>query len=65
VDGSAVYSLPALWTQAREGLDVATDPLANRSYAILGGDLERTGAAPSKAAQKLFDLGRPEFVPER
>lgn len=60
-DGSAMYSLQALWTQAREGLDVTTVLLANRSYAILNVELERTGAAPSKEAQKLFDLARPEL----
>lgn len=56
-----MYSLQALWTQAREGLDVTTVLLANRSYAILNVELERTGAAPSKEAQKLFDLARPEL----
>lgn len=34
-DGSAMYSLQALWTQAREGLNVTTIILANRSYRIL------------------------------
>jgi acetolactate synthase-1/2/3 large subunit len=60
-DGSAMYSLQGLWTQASEGLDVTTVLLANRSYAILNAELERTGAAPSKEAQRLFDLGRPEI----
>ncbi len=60
-DGSAMYSLQGLWTQAREGLDVTTVLLANRSYAILNVELERTGAAPSEEAKKLFDLGRPDL----
>ena len=34
-DGSAMYSLQALWTQAREQLHVITIICANRSYAIL------------------------------
>ena len=34
-DGSAMYSLQALWTQAREGLKVITIICANQSYAIL------------------------------
>ncbi len=60
-DGSAMYTLQALWTQAREGLDVTTVILANGSYAILNLELARTGAAPSVEAQKLFDLGRPDL----
>ncbi len=63
-DGSAMYTIQALWTQAREGLDVTTVILANRSYAILNLELQRTGAAPSEEAGKLFDLSRPtlDFV---
>jgi acetolactate synthase-1/2/3 large subunit len=63
-DGSAMYSIQALWTQAREGLDVTTVILANRSYAILNLELQRTGAAPSEEAARLFDLSRPtlDFV---
>ena len=34
-DGSAMYSLQALWTQARERLKVITVICANQSYAIL------------------------------
>jgi thiamine pyrophosphate-dependent acetolactate synthase large subunit-like protein len=34
-DGSAMYSLQGLWTQAREQLRVVTVICANRSYAIL------------------------------
>jgi acetolactate synthase-1/2/3 large subunit len=60
-DGSAMYTLQALWTQAREGLDVTTVILANRSYAILNMELARTGAAPSREAERLFDLGHPDL----
>jgi acetolactate synthase-1/2/3 large subunit len=60
-DGSAMYTLQALWTQARESLDVTTVILANRSYAILNMELVRTGAAPSKEAERLFDLGQPDL----
>src|SRR4029453_17348579 len=42
-DGSAMYTLQALWTQAREGLDVTTVVLNNRSYAILNLELNRVG----------------------
>jgi len=60
-DGSAMYTLQALWTQAREGLDITTVLLSNRSYAILNMELSRTGAAPSKEAERLFDLGNPDL----
>ena len=43
-DGSAMYTLQALWTQARESFDVATLIFANRSYAILNIELARVGA---------------------
>ena len=43
-DGSAMYTLQALWTQARERLNVTTVVLANRSYAILNMELHRVGA---------------------
>ena len=43
-DGSAMYTLQSLWTQAREGLDVTTVIFSNRSYAILKLELSRVGA---------------------
>ncbi|HEY7076816.1 MAG TPA: acetolactate synthase large subunit [Solirubrobacteraceae bacterium] len=63
-DGSAMYTLQSLWTQAREGLDVTTVILANRSYAILEFEMRRVGAAVGAAARELFDLDRPplDFV---
>ena len=42
-DGSAMYTVQALWTQAREGLDVTTLILNNRSYAILKQELANVG----------------------
>ncbi len=42
-DGSALYTLQSLWTQAREGLDVMTIIYNNRSYAILNLELDRVG----------------------
>jgi acetolactate synthase-1/2/3 large subunit len=44
-DGSAMYTLSALWTHAREQLDITTVIFSNRSYAILEMELERVGAA--------------------
>ncbi|HWK26829.1 MAG TPA: acetolactate synthase large subunit [Solirubrobacter sp.] len=61
-DGSAMYTIQALWTQAREGLDVTTIVIANRSYAILEFEFSRVGASGSgAAARSLMDLGRPDL----
>ena len=61
-DGSAMYTISALWTHAREGLDVTTIIFSNRSYAILGMELERVGArASGDAARALLDLSRPDL----
>jgi acetolactate synthase-1/2/3 large subunit len=61
-DGSAAYTLQALWTQAREGLDVTTLLCANRSYRILQIELARAGVAePGPAARSLTELTRPEL----
>ena len=61
-DGSAMYTLQALWTIAREGLDVTTVILSNRSYAILTMELARVGAsAEGTAASSMLDLSNPEL----
>lgn len=61
-DGSAMYTLQALWTQAREGLDVTTIVFANRSYAILNLELQRVGvSAPGPKATSMLDLSNPEL----
>lgn len=44
-DGSAMYSPQALWTLAREGLPVTAVIWANRSYAILRGELANVGVS--------------------
>jgi acetolactate synthase-1/2/3 large subunit len=61
-DGGAAYTLQALWTMAREKLDVTTVIFANRSYAILNIELMRvgaTGAGPK--ALSMLDLHNPEL----
>jgi acetolactate synthase I/II/III large subunit len=59
-DGSAMYTASALWTHAREQLDITTIIFSNRSYAILNMELERTGAARAgETARSLLDLSRP------
>jgi acetolactate synthase-1/2/3 large subunit len=61
-DGSAMYTLQALWTQAREGLDVTTVIFNNGSYAILEMELSRVGAGtPGPLAQGMLEIGRPDL----
>jgi len=61
-DGSSMYTCQALWTQAREGLDVTTIILNNQSYAVLNMELDRVGAgaaAEGSKAHDMLDLTRP------
>jgi acetolactate synthase-1/2/3 large subunit len=59
-DGSAMYTLQALWTQAREGLNIKTIICNNRSYRILGFELMRAGVKDvGKQAQSLMELTQP------
>jgi acetolactate synthase-1/2/3 large subunit len=59
-DGSAMYTPQALWTMARERLDITTILLNNASYAILNIELSRVGAMnPGPKALSLLDLSNP------
>jgi acetolactate synthase-1/2/3 large subunit len=59
-DGSAMYTVQALWTQAREGLDVTTVLLNNRSYAILEQELANVDADDAgRGALDMMELDRP------
>ena len=58
-DGSAMYTIQSLWTQAREGLDVTTVIFANRSYAILDFELSRVGAEARGPAARGAVRDRP------
>ncbi len=60
-DGSAMYTLQALWTQARERLDVTTVIFSNRKYAILLHELANVGANPGRTALDMLDLGNPDL----
>lgn len=60
-DGSALYTLQGLWTQARERLDVTTVIFANRRYAILQGELAAVGASSGPATSAMFELQRPDL----
>ena len=62
-DGSAMYTSQALWTQAREGLDVTTVILNNGSYAVLNMELDRVGAgAAGPRAKEMLDIPGLDFV---
>lgn len=61
-DGAGMYTVQALWTMARENLDVLTIVFVNNSYRILKIELERTGAGnPGPAANGMLSLGSPEI----
>lgn len=61
-DGAAAYTVQALWSMARENLNVTTVIFANRTYAILNIELQRlqTGSLGPKALS-MCDLGSPEL----
>jgi acetolactate synthase-1/2/3 large subunit len=59
-DGSAMYTLQSLWTQAREGLDVVTVVFANRIYQILRGEFDGVGAGkPGEKALHMLNIDNP------
>ena len=62
-DGSAMYTISGLWTQARENLDVTTVIYNNGAYDILRIELQRVGAgsAPGPKALDLLDISRPSM----
>jgi acetolactate synthase I/II/III large subunit len=60
-DGSAMYTIQALWTQAREKLPVTTIILNNRKYQILIGEYGNVGANPGPTAMNMLDLGNPDL----
>lgn len=61
-DGSAMYTIQSLWTQAREGLNVTTIIFANNSYAILKQEYANMGAgAPGPQALAMIDIDKPRI----
>ncbi len=61
-DGGGMYTVQALWTQAREKLDVTTIIFANRKYSILQIEFGRVGAHnPGPKAMSMLDLTNPEL----
>ena len=61
-DGSAMYTVQSLWTQAREKLNVMTLIWSNRAYEILRGELTAVGAKnPGRTAMDMLSLGNPDI----
>ena len=61
-DGSGMYTNQALWTRARESLDIGTIVFANRTYEILKGELRNVGAGePGRKARDMLEIGRPDL----
>jgi acetolactate synthase I/II/III large subunit len=61
-DGSGMYTLQALWTMAREGLNITTVIFANRAYSVLNREFSNLGIGePGAKASSLFDIGRPDL----
>lgn len=58
-DGSALYTVQSLWTQAREQLDIVTLIFSNRSYEILKGELANVGANGGPKAMSMLSLDNP------
>jgi acetolactate synthase-1/2/3 large subunit len=64
-DGSAMYTVQALWSMAREQLNVTSIIFNNKSYAILNMELQRVGATgKGDKARSQLDIGNPglDFV---
>jgi len=61
-DGSGMYTVQALWTQARHRLDVTTVIYANGRYRILALELERLGnPRPGPVPGSLVDISQPSL----
>ncbi|MEM1154768.1 MAG: acetolactate synthase large subunit [Pseudomonadota bacterium] len=63
-DGSAMYTIQALWTMARENLDVTVVIFNNRKYSILELEFARTGACggvPGPNAASTLAIGNPDM----
>jgi acetolactate synthase-1/2/3 large subunit len=61
-DGSGMYTAQALWTMAREGLNITTVVFANRDYAVLKREFSYLGVGePGTRALEMFEIGRPDL----
>jgi len=60
-DGSGMYTVQALWTQAREKLPITTVIFANQKYGSLLGEYGNVGANAGPTAVNMLDLGNPSI----
>jgi acetolactate synthase-1/2/3 large subunit len=61
-DGSGIYTAQAMWTMAREALNITTVVFANRSYAVLKREFSYLGIGqPGAIASSMFDIGNPDL----
>lgn len=61
-DGAGMYTVQALWSMARENVDVTTIVYVNHSYRILNIELYRTGAGnPGPTAKDMLSIGGPDI----
>jgi len=61
-DGSGMYTAQALWTMAREGLNVTTVVFANHDYGVLKREYSYLGVgSPGPRAAAMFEIGRPDL----
>jgi acetolactate synthase-1/2/3 large subunit len=61
-DGSSMYTAQALWTMAREGLNVTTVVFANHDYSVLKREYSYLGVgSPGPRAADMFEIGRPDL----
>jgi acetolactate synthase-1/2/3 large subunit len=59
-DGSGMYTIQGLWTQSRENLDVVTVVFANRTYAILHGEMRNVGVNQfGRNAARMLNIDEP------
>ncbi len=59
-DGSGMYTVQGLWTQARENLDIVTIVFSNRTYAILHGEMRNVGVNEfGRNARRMLNIDEP------
>jgi acetolactate synthase-1/2/3 large subunit len=59
-DGSAMYTVQAFWTAARENLNTTFVVFANRAYAVLRNELRNVGVTTvGPRATDMLEIGRP------
>ncbi|MFA6265817.1 MAG: acetolactate synthase large subunit [Pseudolabrys sp.] len=61
-DGSGMYTVQGLWTQARERLNVLTIVASNRGYSILKGEMRNVGVNEfGRNARRMLDIDDPSL----